>query len=433
MVFLLIGLFLATDPAVPQFPITDIQVVGARWVSSDLIRSESGLILGNTYTEKDLSLARSRIGRLPFVLDADFTLEKGKQRGTYKLVVHIREHRLLFHHYDYRSRDRDLPDPAPFRGPGSAEDVSEDHFASWGLGARWFTSAYGFIYGAASLEQTEAKLDLAPGEPLDLGYSHYNFLGTGLFLNVNLQIRDSLTETIYDPFAGASSLVTEDRSPAITLNLAQPLFNRSQWISLTLDHFKNELTFENPNETFDEKWFRGGLSWYLDTTDNLALPTRGRRLETGLDYGRVTSQFPVFLDHAAEFRPDYERFTVEAMDARVEFLQHHPFTDRWSGHVSGLIRVRLDEKGTFIRNPGQTLYKTRAGINLKLWGMDRPDGDLRLESYGLAERRDDDFGREDTFTVHAGLVFRNSWGLMRVGFRWQKLDSTFKVQESPEK
>jgi len=436
MVFLLFLFLSDPAPAIPRFPITEIKVDGARWVSHALVISESGLKIGESYSEKELALARGRIARLPFVLHADFSLDKGEKRGFFTLVIHVREHRLLFHHYNYSFRKRDLPNPLPLRGPGSAEDLSQDAFGNWGLGGRWFLGAYGFAYLTTTLEQVNAKLDFAPGKPVDLGYSHYNLLGTGLFLNVNLQVRSELDQMVYDPFSTRLVRVVEDRSPATTLTLAQPFSNRSQWISLTLDFFENELAFPNGDdfvEVVDEKWFRSSLSWYMDTTNDLSLPTRGRRLEAGLDYGRVTSQFPVQVDHAVEYSPNYEVFTVEALDLRLELAQYHPFTEKLSVYATGVFRTRIQEKGTFLRNPDQTRYQIRSGVDYKIWGADSVDGELRLECFGSHMRRSDDFGHEEIQTLQTGLVFRNSWGLVRAGFQYQHVDVFIGNEESSAK
>ncbi len=432
MAVFLIGLIFISDtaPAVPQFPITDIQVIGARWVSETLVQSESGLEIGATYTESDLIRARGRIARLPFVLHADFSLKKGTVRGTYTLEIQVWEHKPLFHHYQFSARERDLPNPLPPRGPGSKEDTSADTMGNWSIGARWFAHAHGFLYAATSLEHGDDGLDFSPGNPVDLGYNHYNLLGHGLFLNLNVQLRDSLEDRVFDPYSDGQVLVRENRSPATTLTLAQPFGHRTQWLTLTLDYYDTELAFPKSIETDDvkENRFRANLGWYYDTTDDLALPTRGLRLEGGLDFGRVKSQFPVFFDQVAEASPTHDTFTVKALDARVELTIYHAFTSQFSGHARGLLRERIDEKGQFIRNPDQTHYQLQTGVNYKIWGSAAANGELRLESYALLNNRSDKFGAEETQTIHAGLVFRNAWGLMRAGFRYQKIDVDINMQ-----
>ncbi len=61
------GALLAADGS-PQFFIERIDVRNTRRASPDIIRAETRLIVGRTYSESDLRDASYRVARLPFVL-----------------------------------------------------------------------------------------------------------------------------------------------------------------------------------------------------------------------------------------------------------------------------------------------------------------------------------------------------------------------------
>jgi len=76
--------------AEPRFYLQAIEVRGTRHVSSGVVVAASLLETGQVYTESELRDAVRRVDRLPFVLAADLALERGRERGTYVLVLDVR-------------------------------------------------------------------------------------------------------------------------------------------------------------------------------------------------------------------------------------------------------------------------------------------------------------------------------------------------------
>ncbi|MCU1347355.1 MAG: sigma-54-dependent transcriptional response regulator, partial [Acidobacteria bacterium] len=60
---------------VPRFLIERIDVRNLRHASPEIVRAESRLKEGSSYDERELAAASDRINRLPFILDAQFSLE----------------------------------------------------------------------------------------------------------------------------------------------------------------------------------------------------------------------------------------------------------------------------------------------------------------------------------------------------------------------
>ena len=86
----------AQDPAPPpgepaRFLIERITVEGPKEAAANIVRAETLLREGETYTEAELRQAVYRVQRLPFVLDAGFSLRKGSQRGAYELAIEIQQ------------------------------------------------------------------------------------------------------------------------------------------------------------------------------------------------------------------------------------------------------------------------------------------------------------------------------------------------------
>src|SRR5690349_10294787 len=142
-VFLAAAPLAAQDAVPPRFFIERIEVREARRVSKDVVIAESRLREGQEYSEADLRDASARLGRLPFLLSAEFALEKGAERGRYVLVITINETKPFFFALDGRTfltRDNHVePDYNDRIG-------SDDHFAT--LGFRWFVGRRGALHTA---------------------------------------------------------------------------------------------------------------------------------------------------------------------------------------------------------------------------------------------------------------------------------------------
>src|SRR3954469_2979572 len=89
-----------SDEAAPEparFLIEKITVAGPKAAAANIVRAETLLRTGESYTEDELRQAVYRVHRLPFVLDASFSLRKGSRRGAYELLIEVAPARWFFY------------------------------------------------------------------------------------------------------------------------------------------------------------------------------------------------------------------------------------------------------------------------------------------------------------------------------------------------
>src|SRR5512143_1105438 len=85
----------AQEPA--RFLIEKITVQGPKEAAANIVRAETLLRPGGSYTEDQLRQAVYRVHRLPFVLDATCSLRKGSRRGAYELLIEVEPARWFFY------------------------------------------------------------------------------------------------------------------------------------------------------------------------------------------------------------------------------------------------------------------------------------------------------------------------------------------------
>src|SRR5205814_1029317 len=76
-----------------KFVIERIEVRNAQRVSPSVVVAETTLREGKEYSEEDVRVGVARVNRLPFLLSADFALEKGTADGRRVLVINVTEMR----------------------------------------------------------------------------------------------------------------------------------------------------------------------------------------------------------------------------------------------------------------------------------------------------------------------------------------------------
>ena len=100
LAFLAGGLPARGDEQAPEpthFLIEKITVEGPKEAAANIVRAETLLRAGETYSEDQLRQAVYRVRRIPFVLDATFSLRKGSQRGAYELLIEVTPARWFFY------------------------------------------------------------------------------------------------------------------------------------------------------------------------------------------------------------------------------------------------------------------------------------------------------------------------------------------------
>jgi hypothetical protein len=386
---------LAAADAGPRFFLEDIRVTGIRWSSETVVAAESRLHRGRVYSESELRDAVSRIQRLPFVLHAEFRLEKGSAREQYVLIVAVDETAPLFAELLFRTVVlQNVPDTPP---PGSPPDDpprgghATVHLQHGTFGARWFTGAKGVLH---------AGIEVAPltggGTPqVSAGYTHYNLLGSGATLSLLATYRDR-GDPPAAPELRRSDEVSYSAVAAVPLFANQSL--RANW---------DRESFPVSDAVFRRDSVK--LGWRYDTTDDPLLPSRGTAASTTF-----------ILSEEPSYQPNGTARTRRTRDVSAEAARYWALTPRQSVHAASELTIR--------GGAAADDWSLRLGYSGSLRGRRAPQryGDIHVEL--TAERVFYDFrGRptESYAVVAAGLACRNRWGVARFQFQylgWRNLD-----------
>lgn len=409
ILILLAALPLAADDA--ALFIERIEVRNNKRVSADVVIAESRLREGRTYSESELRDAASRLSRLPFLLSADFALEKGSERGRLVLVITVNETKPFFYNLEARPfLDRDTRFIEP-------DDSGSANFANEGaLGFRWFVGRRGAIHLGVASTGTRHEF-VRDYTTFELGYTQYDLFGTRAFATFNLRKPvDGLTAGLLSP----------------QLVVGVPL-SANQTVTLQMD----EVTFDDGTRNvggveFERRSSQRTLSarWSYNTTNDPILPTRGTvlQVEPLMQWSDASSIRPL---ETGGYVPDAfhsRTFSLGASAARYWELSER---DSISADVRGewarnLQRVYYD--GVEIDNSAH-YGSIGAGFSHSLWSAEqRANGDSRLElnlRYANRSRPDVVYGTyeppgRDVRQISTSWLRRSSWGTLRlgVGYAW---------------
>jgi hypothetical protein len=387
----------APDP--PRFLLESVVVEGVqRDPVREIVAAESLLKPGKEYSEQELREAVYRVKRLPFVLDAEFSLRKGSERGTYELVITVEETRLFFYSADiggsYDGNDYDFP------------LVREDR-VDWGAngtaGGRWFVGPQGLLFGSVQGIDSEGVIS---GQA---GYTHYNLFGRGGFASV------VLGTNLGDYFAD---------SEQVSISLGIPIVGNHS-LRAYLDWYGTEDEFSS--QTFESENRNLQLSWFYDTRDDPIFPTSGTRVIADVRYSEFEQrdEGPFFSNELSG-----DGYTLGLSGDR-----HWALTPRQS--VSGGLFAWWSEQE--IAGDPRTAEEQAGGLTLghsmDLWGFEKTErvGDLRWETrlQITSFEQDSSFGKRSStgLSVGTGPVFRNAWGLVRLSFQYfENLEEDFQFR-----
>lgn len=434
------------------FPVVAVRVSGNRLSGDQLIINESRLKRGRSYSEKELQLALRRVQRLPFVLYAEVSLERGDSYGTFAVRFTIEENKALFFHYDRLDVSR--PDPPALMNPEDLTSTSlsdeglspavsqEDDLNRLNFGGRWFLGRFGFVYATTALSNEDGGLDFARGKPIDLGFSHYNLFGAGMFFNLNVQFSQTADFENFDPWTRNDIQVRVDRDPLISLNAALPLRGQ-HWLTFSgsfLDERQEHLGEEVFVDRIELQRVAFEAGWLREAVNDAVFPTRGRRYLVNL----------VYIDEDRDFDFVFEGDTRESEGEVGGFPENSFFDSRFGpsglNSVTGLflrgawdhyqplvwrgltayqrasVLAQLDRQGSAFEVPLNFGSAVSLGLTYDLWSArNLRVGDLRLETEATYVHTDLD--EDESFLVlddryhrlQASLAFRNAWGLIRIG------------------
>jgi outer membrane protein assembly factor BamA len=407
----------AAQDAVPRFLIEKIEVRENERVSREVIIAESRLREGAEYSEEELSDAAARLSRLPFLLSADFALERGSERGRHVLVITVNETKPFFYLLDIR------PILTGSTNSGQVDLHFGDRLGSGEnqgvLGARWFVGRRGAFHTGlfARDDNHEFTRDYTAAV---VGYTQYDIFGTRAFATLNIK----------KPLLDAPS--TDAISPQLVVGIP---VSANQTVTLTYDEtrFDDETAFFDGVAVPEQDGERIiSARWAYDTTNHPFTPTRGTLLSVtpivvwqdsaGLGDVRLTGGELTFVPAA---------FHTNSYAASLDVAHYFELSDRGSVSIGAELgkgtvnrRSNVDTVEQFSDDASYVIG--RAGYSHSLWSREEQKfGDSRFEYTLRYVRRDrtaqffDPF-QEDELQAGWAWVRRSSFGTIRlgVGYGW---------------
>jgi hypothetical protein len=389
-----------------KFLIERIDVRNLHHVSPEIVRSETRLATGRAYSEDDLRQASDRVSRLPFILDAQFSLEKGSVRDSYVLVINVTETRRFFYLFDWTTL------VGPNRNLGG---VTDNGLA---IGLRTFVGRSGALHlalGAAEefiSRSTTGRLDL-----LQAGYTRYNLFGTNAFATFSLGVP-------IDQFNRA-------RHPLPELVVGVPLSGTQTLtvIASTSDIHNSLHVFEHP-ELADARYQRRAVrfTWSHNTTDHPFFPTRGTLISVGPllawddDDILLTYQPAPGVPYQTILTPEH----THTWGLTFDVARYVPLSDRntiWARSYGDLRRIhgtRIDQHYGVNAEPHTEV--AIVGYSHSFFSAEEraKDGDSRLETSLRYQREPAQLPSRSTSSLNVAYVRRHAWGTLRagVGFAW---------------
>lgn len=410
----------APPPEPVRFLLETITVSGAGEAAANIVRAETLLEEGASYTEADLVQAIARVHRLPFVLEATFALRKGSERGAYELAVDVRPARWFF--FDQWTHGFVIHEPVDL-DPSPAGILT---------GARLFLGRSGVLF---------AVLDTDQGA--QIGFTQYDLFHRGILLSAAVsEARFEVTEVLplaLDPTFASWSF---DNSTKVSLGLSVPVGPR-QSVQASLSERSGDAAdrrnvLESPRRPpvrfsgdGDLTYRRAEAKWVYDTSDDPFLPTRGMSLSAGVEAARFESE-SLRPSSRSVFEPPLPPFRSELVIVALSAIHHWSVTPRQTVSVTargsaGPSRLENLFTGDVTGDAGElrdvTLDYLGGSVGVQhslVLKRHREPGDLsdlRLET-GIeigGERTAPDLGPSPLkrFSASVGIVFRNQWGRVR--------------------
>ena len=391
----------AEEPA--RFFIERVDVRGARRVSRDVIVAESRLRESHAYTEAELREAASRVTRAPYLLSAEFALEKGTERGRFVLVITVNETKPFFYRLDFvpvdqRHANRHI----------EVQDVTLAQDNDIALGLRYFVGRRGEIH--AGIEATaDNRPNTADYASWVVGYTQYDVFGTRAFLTLNAKKPQDVGQQ------------TSSIEPQIVAGIALSINQ-----TVTLEYDRTDIR----DKSFDQSQRIATLRWSFNTTNHPLLPTRGAYL--------TVAPIAVWQDTSGEdfvFGKPPSTFLTHDRSIGIEgganrWWELNPRNSVGAGVASGVSVVsERGDRASSKLNGGRSGNIRFATLSFtaahSFWSPEEVArrGDSRAQlDVKISTRADSrpgfDFLSGHTKQASLSWVRRTSWGLVRLGYAY---------------
>jgi hypothetical protein len=379
----------------PRFTIESVRVEGLRLAPERIVVAETKLAFGSAYTEPQLQDALSRVQRLPFVIHAEFALQRGTVRDQYILVITIEETKALF--FDYGALYE--------RAPGINHNEEYPN-----LGARVFVGSRGVLMLRAD---THGDDRFSSNRPLyGLAYTQYDLFGTRASITAAVQYRkDYLDLHGFQQVVGRQGLRFGDHL-LYDITAAQPLFGnnaiRASW------HREIGLVLSSPTarliKVVQVHYDDAEVAWLYNSTNDLLYPTSGTYAEARVETQSFTRLVPI------EGLPEADRSSYYwQRDAHMLATRYFALSDVQS--------IMLGAEATAAQDRPLRQLHLRGGY-ASTWISTRPGigtSTLRFEC-----------SAEQVLTLHdqtysiavTGLAVRTAWGVAHLDLRYVRLGAS---------
>jgi hypothetical protein len=377
------ALLLFALPAAPQtedptldapvrFLIESITVEGVdRPATREIVAKESRIAPGSEVDEEDLRQAIYRVKRLPFVVDADFALRKGSERGRYELVIRIEMASSIF---------ADLGAGTQRVRGAYSYGRETDWFGT--VGARRFVGARGYAFGSIDRDRN-----------LQLGYTQFHLFGPGSYLSTVVN----------------SNLEDESNAYSLALSAGKPITARQvlRAVASYGDSGSTRVIFRSI-----------ALEWSFDSTDDPLLPTQGETLSASAGYGDSRASFVDF-----PFFTQSRSRQVGALARRYRSLA--PRQSVW-GELSGSWNEVSFLAGSEFFGSSRYSFESGSAVAGYSWDLIRsqvgePRNDLRFTAQARLDVQSNALvaGLDPrVLSLETALIYRRPQGSIRLSFKY---------------
>jgi hypothetical protein len=380
--FVLVVLALLPVAAQAQpYVIDAIEVAPGSRVSAEIVRAETRLVIGVSYTEEELQQAVYRVRRLPFVLKASYVVT-GRT-----LVITVVDIMPLFYEFDV----------AGFvfgsNGGGTAGRL--------GIGGRLFAGSRGVFEGV--IGATASSGGGGDFSDFTLSYSAYDLFGSRVFASAGLT--KSLRQDGADPTPRFAIGIPIGRTQTITGTM-------SRFISST-DRTVNKVSIKNEFESTTAV-----LAWVSDTTDDPYFARSGLQLSLGPTWRHNESTFPIF---SGPTLVRMETRTTDIIGVLGTAAYYRPFAESYAGWARADV-TRTQSEAKHIEGVFDIPDATESEALVTV-GIGKNFGDRGRWEVGVGgETRRFEQGLQETQATNAvgfvGITGRHRWGLFRLTFTY---------------
>jgi len=379
-----------------------IEVRGVQHVSPRVIVAETTLREGNEYSADDVRAGVARVNRLPFVVSADFALEKGAQDGRNVLVINVREMRRLsflvdgrglFGDSSHRTLDYD------FDRPGESNDAAA---------MRWFAGDRGMFHFAMAVRRGRQSF-ASRYTAWEIGYTRYNLFGTGAYATFNMRTPvDSVNEGRFTPQAAIGLPLTPSQTVSVE-------YHDTSFVRETLQIFGNDLKTLLAERVIT-------LAWTYDTTDEPYAPSRGTLVRIAPIHQMTDRADFTSIPRSTNFSAFAEHINTNGIDFAA--LHYWPLSE--SNSVSAGVLAGWATIEDRIHPPPLLPHADRhPTYEIAQAGYTRNLGTSRLEFEVRYRIGNDDITtlkHDRAIEASASWVRRSVWGTLRMGIGYEKVN-----------